>query len=84
MKIRLYRLAELDGNPHPVLDAPYESIEAAMIAAKDWVSGQGATSSPAQRAIGIEVMTRSGSWRTVGYPINCLSSGLTPKKVSLI
>ena len=36
---RLYRLAGLDGSPHPVLDAPYESIEAATLAAQDWCNG---------------------------------------------
>ncbi len=74
---RLYRLAGLDGAPHPVLDAPYESIEAATSAAQDWCDGQGLNCSIGKRAIGVEVMTRSGSWRTVGYPINCLSSGVT-------
>ncbi len=74
---RLYRLAGLDGSPHPVLDAPYESVEAATRAAQDWCNGQGLNCSIAQRAIGIEVLTRSGSWRTVGYPVNCLRSGLT-------
>ena len=74
---RLYRLAGLDGSPHPVLDAPYESIEAATTAAKDWCNGQGLSCSIGQRAIGVEVMTISGSWRTVGYPINCLHPGLT-------
>ena len=73
----LYRLAGLDGSPHPVLDAPYESLEAAMGAAQAWWSGQGLNCSISQRAIGVEVMTRSGSWRTVGYPINCLRSGLS-------
>ena len=29
----LYRLIALDGSPHPVLDAPYESIDAAEAAA---------------------------------------------------
>ena len=74
---KLYRLAALDGSPHTVLDAPYESIEAATRAAQDWCNGQGLTCSIAQRAIGVEVLTRSGSWRTIGYPINCLSPGLT-------
>ena len=74
---RLYRLAGLDGRPHSVLDAPYESIEAATRAAQDWCNGQGLNCSIGQRAIGIEVMTRSGAWRTVGYPINCLNPGLS-------
>ncbi len=73
---KLYRLAELDGTPHPVLDAPYESIEAATRAAQDWCNGQGLNCSIGKRAIGVEVMTRSGSWRTIGYPISCLSPGL--------
>ena len=70
---RLYRLAGLDGTPHPVLDAPYESIEAAIRAADDWCDGQGHNCSLRDRAIGVEVMTRSGSWRTVHYPHTCLT-----------
>ena len=73
----LYRLAGLDGSPHPVLDAPYESIEAAMVAAQDWCDGQGLNCSLSQRAIGVEVLTRSGSWRTVGYPPSCLHNGMS-------
>ena len=69
---KLYRLAGLDGNPHPVLDGPYESIEAAMIAARDWCNGQGLKCSIRQRAIGVEVLTHSGAWRTVCYPSTCL------------
>ena len=72
---KLYRLVGLDGTPHPVLDAPYESIEAAVGAAKEWCDGQGLYCSLSQRAIGVEVLTRSGSWRTVGYPLNCLRAG---------
>ena len=72
----LYRLAGLDGRPHPVLDAPYESIEAATTAAQDWCNGQGLNCSIGKRAIGVEVMTRSGSWRTIGYLTSCLSPGL--------
>tara|TARA_B100001250_G_C19591414_1_gene696504 strand:- start:584 stop:703 length:120 start_codon:yes stop_codon:yes gene_type:complete len=30
----LYRLIELDGTPHPVLDSPYETIDAVLRAAK--------------------------------------------------
>ena len=73
---RLYRLICLDGRPHPVLDAPYESIEAALGAAKIWSSGQGLKCSIAERGIGIEVMTRSGSWRTIKYPLQCLKVAL--------
>ena len=73
---RLYRLVGLDGSPHPVLDAPYESIEAAIAAAKQWCNGQGLNCSLSQRGIGVEVMTVSGSWRTIGYPLVCLNPGL--------
>ncbi len=74
---KLYRLVGLDGTPHPVLDAPYESIEAAIGAAKEWCNGQGLNCSLSQRAIGVEVLTLSGSWRTVRYPLNFLRPGLT-------
>ncbi len=74
---KLYRLVGLDGSPHPVLDAPYDSIEAAIGAAKDWCDGQGMNCSLSQRAIGVEVMTHSGSWRTVRYPLNGLQPHLT-------
>ena len=73
---KIYRLVGLDGFPHPVLDAPYESIEAALRAAKNWCSGQGMTCSLNQRGIGIEVMTKSGSWRTIKYPKLCLENAL--------
>lgn len=72
----LYRLVGLDGDPHPVLDAPYDSVESAMSAAQDWCNGQGLNCSLSQRAIGVEVLTQSGSWRTVRYPHYCLQSGL--------
>tara|TARA_Y100001968_G_scaffold331652_1_gene386995 strand:+ start:492 stop:734 length:243 start_codon:yes stop_codon:yes gene_type:complete len=76
IKATIYRLVGLDGAPHPVLDAPYESIEAALAAAKTWCTGQGLNCSLSKRAIGVEVMTHSGSWRTVRYPKNCLEFGL--------
>ena len=74
---KLYRLVGLDGTPHPVLDAPYESIEAAISAAKEWCNGQGLHCSLSQRAIGVEVLTLSGSWRTVSYTLSFLRPGLT-------
>ena len=43
LKRNLYRLTGLDGSPHHVLDAPYESIDAAVVAAKSWCDGQGLT-----------------------------------------
>lgn len=64
----LYRLVGLDGRPHHVLDAPYESIEAAIAAATEWTEGQGLACSLSERAIGIQVSTVNGSWRTIRYP----------------
>ena len=68
----LYRLVALDGQPHPVLGAPYESIAAAETAASRWCSGQGRSMSVCHRASALEVQTRCGEWRTLGYPSACL------------
>tara|TARA_Y100001968_G_scaffold171989_1_gene157402 strand:- start:317 stop:553 length:237 start_codon:yes stop_codon:yes gene_type:complete len=68
LKQAIYRLIGLDGRPHKVLDAPYESIDAAIGAAEIWCKGQGVNGSLGDRSIGIEVMTSNGSWRTVCYP----------------
>ncbi len=70
MKEALYRLVSLDGNPHPVLDTPYESIEAAIIAANNLVSSnyKSCSNLPCIREhVGIEVKTSNGSWRTISY-----------------
>ncbi len=74
MEIRkkLYRIVGLDGNPHPVLDTPFETKDAAMGAANQWCDGQGSECTLSYRGIGVEVLTGSGEWRTVGYPENCL------------
>ncbi len=61
-----YRLVGTDGNPHPVLDTPYDSFDAAIGAAKDWSSRQN-SSENIDFTIGIEVSTSNGSWRTVRY-----------------
>ena len=63
----IYRLTGMDGTPHPVLDTQYDSIEAALGAAKDWASGSDINSSNRDGAIGIEVKTSNGSWRTICY-----------------
>ena len=70
----LYRLTGLDGSPHHVLDAPYESIDAAILAAKSWCNGQGLRCTIKDRGIGVEVLTGNGTWRTVCYPSNCLQT----------
>ncbi|WP_320664731.1 hypothetical protein [Prochlorococcus sp. MIT 1223] len=71
-KQSIYRLIGLDGRPHKVLDAPYDSMDAALGAAKNWCNGQGLSGSLDDRSIGIEVMTSNGSWRTVCYPNNSI------------
>ncbi len=68
----LYRLTGLDGLPHHVLDDPYESIDAALVAAKLWCNGQGQSCTIEDRGIGVQVLARNGTWRTVCYPSNCL------------
>tara|TARA_B100000965_G_C19235056_1_gene601841 strand:+ start:439 stop:678 length:240 start_codon:yes stop_codon:yes gene_type:complete len=75
-KRNLYRLTGLDGAPHYVLDAPYESIEAALGAAKVWCNGQGMSCTIEDRGIGVQVLAANGTWRTVCYPSNCLQSSL--------
>lgn len=77
----LYRLITLDGSPHPVLDAPYESMDAAEAAAQSWCSGQGRDLSIQQRGIGLEVQTSCGAWRTIRYPQACLRDGGEPSSV---
>ncbi len=76
LKKNLYRLTGLDGAPHHVLDAPYESIEAALLAAKVWCNGQGLSCTIKDRGIGVQVLARNGTWRTVCYPSNCLNTSI--------
>ena len=73
-----YRLVGLDGLPHPVLDTPYETLEAALAEARNWCSGQGAACSPGQRGLAVQVRTVSGSWRTIHYPSSCLAQPPVP------
>ena len=70
----LYRLTGLDGAPHYVLDAPYETIDAALVAAKIWCNGQGLSCTIKDRGIGVQVLAGNGTWRTVCYPSNCLKT----------
>ncbi len=67
MEQNLYRLVWVDGNPHPILDTPYESFDAAIGAAKDWSTARSQDFSHLDRTIGIEVSTSNGSWRTIKY-----------------
>lgn len=64
---RLYRLVDLQGEPHPVLDDLYESLDAAWNEALTWWHEQfGPAQGPV--GIGVEVSTASGEWRTLRYP----------------
>ena len=76
LKRNLYRLTGLDGLPHHVLDAPYESIDAALKAAKVWCTGQVLSCTIKHRGIGVQVLAGNGTWRTVCYPPNCLQPSL--------
>ena len=76
LKRNLYRLVGLDGTPHPVLDAPYESIDSALFAAKVWCGGQGLSCNIQERGIGVQVLAANGTWRTLCYPPNCLQASI--------
>ncbi len=67
IKSSVYRLVGLDGLPHPVLDTPYESREAAIRAAKNWSSDDSYGHLITDNSLGIEVLTSNGSWRTIQY-----------------
>ncbi len=64
---RLYRLVDQYGEPHPVLDDLYDSLEAAWSEALSWWRDH---FGPEHSAIGIgvEVSTASGDWRTLRHP----------------
>ena len=64
---RAYRLVDARGEPHPVLDDLYDSLDAAWSEAVGWWESQ----PHAQREpidIGVEVSTTNGDWRTIRYP----------------
>jgi len=70
---RLYRLVDQQGAPHPVLDGLYDSLESAWGEAQSWWQSQlGPSLDPpgngAAMAIGVEVSTTSGDWRTLRPP----------------
>lgn len=65
--LRLYRLVDGRGDPHPVLDDHYESLDAAWAEAMGWWHDQfGVGLEPVE--IGVEVSTASGTWRTLRFP----------------
>ena len=64
---RQYRLVDQQGEPHPVLDDLYETLEAAWTDALAWWQEQPGTV-PDAMAIGVEVSTGCGDWRTLRHP----------------
>jgi len=67
---RLYRLVDRQGEPHPVLDDLYDSLESAWAEALNWCQANTGLelASPACIGIGVEVSTPAGSWRTLRHP----------------
>jgi hypothetical protein len=73
---RLYRLTDRHGEPHPVLDEPFESLELAVEAAMEWLEQQGLVDARADQRerdrqlalqVGVEMSTPSGCWRTLRH-----------------
>ncbi len=66
-RCRSYRLVDDRGEPHPVLDDLYDSLDAAWSEAVGWWENQHqALREPI--GIGVEVSTTNGDWRTIRYP----------------
>ena len=63
---RDYRLIDGFRQPHPQLDGLYESVEEAIDDAVRWLEGIGPCS--LDTAIGLEVSTPGGCWRTIRQP----------------
>ncbi|MEB3319277.1 MAG: hypothetical protein VKO39_14205 [Cyanobacteriota bacterium] len=64
---RAYRLVDARGEPHPVLDDLYDSLDAAWSEAVGWWETQ-RHSAREPIGIGVEVSTTNGDWRTIRYP----------------
>ncbi len=64
---RAYRLVDDRGEPHPVLDDHYDSLESAWTEAVDWWRTQPHAGGE-RIGIGVEVSTINGEWRTIRYP----------------
>lgn len=64
---RLYRLVDQHGEPHPILDDLYDSLEAAWSEAISWWRDH-VGSEHTVIGIGVEVSTASGEWRTLRHP----------------
>ena len=73
---RLYRLTDRQGQPHPVLDECFESLDLALEAAMEWLEQQGLVDAKAEQRererqlalqVGVEISTPSGSWRSLRH-----------------
>jgi len=64
---RVYRLVDHRGDPHPVLDDLYDTLDAAWSEALSWWHGERGPAAPPV-GIGVEVSTGSGVWRTLRHP----------------
>lgn len=73
---RSYRLTDRQGQPHPVLDECFESLDLALEAAMDWLEQQGLVEARADQRdrerqlalqVGVEMSTPSGCWRTLRH-----------------
>lgn len=69
---RCYRFVDRSGQPHPILDDEFESLDAAWEAAQGWLEQRGLSTDamPAVLAeeFGLEVSTAKGHWRTLRHP----------------
>ncbi len=66
LRQRLYRLIDGLGEPHRQLDSLYPSVEAALEDAIAWL--EHTAGNPSEQAVGVEVATASGDWRTLRMP----------------
>jgi len=64
---RVYRLVDHRGDPHPVLDDLYDTLDAAWSEALSWWHVERGPAAPPV-GIGVEVSTGSGVWRTLRHP----------------
>ena len=64
---RVYRLVDHQGDPHPVLDDLYDTLDSAWSEALSWWHGERGPAAP-PGGIGVEVSTGSGVWRTLRHP----------------
>jgi len=83
-RVRLYRLLDGHGRPHPELDDLFECLDLDHESALDWLERCGLLQPQAPACerqamlclhFGIEVSTPSGDWRTLRHPGPGLATG---------